>query len=213
MNIVELFSGTGNLSRIARDRGHSTFTLDMNEDSDYPFDILTVSATELLQASGFDKVDMIWASPPCDGFSVITIGRMWTKEKYSYKPKHPTSKLGLELIHKTLEIIDELNPKVWFIENPRGMMRKMEFMPKSRTTVTYCQYGEERMKPTDIWFSKSLRGIWKPKPPCSNGDTCHVAAPRGSQTGTQGIRGSKLRSKLPDALCLEVIQAAEELSR
>ena len=51
-----------------------------------------------------------------------------------------------------LKLIDQLQPRYYFIENPRGGMRKMEWMKGlPRYTVTYCQYGDNRMKPTDIW--------------------------------------------------------------
>lgn len=50
-----------------------------------------------------------------------------------------------------IQLIKDLNPKYYFIENPRGGMRKMSFMEGlPRYTVTYCQYGDFRMKPTDI---------------------------------------------------------------
>ena len=63
----------------------------------------------------------------------------------------------------------------------------MLFLP--RYTVTYCQYGDKRMKPTDIWTNHPNP---KFKPMCKNGDPCHEKAPRGSRSGTQGIKGSKL---------------------
>ena len=51
-----------------------------------------------------------------------------------------------------LKLIRELNPQYWFIENPRGGLRKMRFMKDlPRYTLTYCQYGDTRMKPTDIF--------------------------------------------------------------
>lgn len=56
-----------------------------------------------------------------------------------------------------------------------------------RHTISYCQYGDNRMKPTDIW-TNDLK--WIPKPPCKNGDKCHISAPRGSITGTQGLKNS-----------------------
>lgn len=77
-----------------------------------------------------------------------------------------------------------------------------EFM---RHTVTYCQYGDNRMKPTDIWTNNVL---WKPMPMCKNGDNCHVAAPRGSKTGTQGLANAFERSKIPQVLCYEILQSA-----
>jgi hypothetical protein len=70
-----------------------------------------------------------------------------------------------------------------------------------RHTVTYCQYGDTRMKPTDIWTNHPDPQF---KPPCKNGDPCHQRAPRGSMTGTQGLRGAKLRSVIPEELCEHV---------
>lgn len=84
-------------------------------------------------------------------------------------------------------------------------MSWMQELP--RYTVTYCQYGEERMKPTDLWCNHPDP---KFKPPCKNGDKCHVSAPRGSRTGTQGIKGSVDRSRIPKELCEHIVKICEE---
>ena len=86
-------------------------------------------------------------------------------------------------------------------------MRKMSFVEDlPRYTTTYCQWGDTRMKPTDIWTN-----IPNPNfPCCKNGDKCHESAPRGSQTGTQGIKGSKDRSRIPDALCDYIVELCEK---
>lgn len=105
-------------------------------------------------------------------------------------------------MEKTLSIIKDINPKWWFIENPRGKLRKLPLVQGlHRVTVTYCQYGDSRMKPTDIWTNAVW---WKPRPMCKNGDSCHASAPRGSRTGTQGIAGSRDRSKIPSELFVEI---------
>lgn len=207
MRVVELFSGTGTLSRIARARGHRTLTVDLYEEADLQADILQLSADDIAEAIG-GPIDMLWASPICTGFSVAAIGRNWTKhDDGSFSPKTDSARLSQALLEKTVELIRELKPRSWFIENPRGMARKMACVQElERATVTFCQYGETRMKPTDIWFDAD----WQPRPACKNGDPCHVRAPRGSMTGTQGIRGALLRAKLPEQLCAEVIEAAEK---
>ncbi len=115
----------------------------------------------------------------------------------------------MALVKKTLEIINHyknINPNlVWYIENPRGLLRKMPFMDIGiRNTVTYCQYGDSRMKPTDIWTNDTL---WQPRKMCKNGDSCHEAAPRGSRTGTQGLKNNYERSKIPVELCKEITQS------
>jgi hypothetical protein len=75
------------------------------------------------------------------------------------------------------------------------MLRKMHFMDIGvRHTITYCQYGDTRMKPTDIWTNATW---WVPRPACHNGDRCHEAAPRGARTGTQGVRGAVERGRIP----------------
>lgn len=85
------------------------------------------------------------------------------------------------------------------------MLRKMPIMADlPRQGVTYCQYGDTRMKPTDIWTNSTK---WIPRPMCKNGDPCHVAAPRGSKTGTQGLKGAYERSKIPEELCFEILKS------
>ena len=100
-------------------------------------------------------------------------------------------------------VVNKLKPKYWTIENPRAGMRKMSFVKDlPRYTTTYCQWGDTRMKPTDIWTN-----IPNPNfPCCRNGDNCHEKAPRGSRTGTQGIKGAKDRSRIPDALCDYIVE-------
>jgi hypothetical protein len=44
---------------------------------------------------------------------------------------------------------------------------------------------------------------------CKNGDSCHVSAPRGSTTGTQGLKGAYERSKVPNDLCEEIVKILE----
>lgn len=204
MRVLELFSGTGNLTKIARKKGHTAHSIDLTEPADTNADILQMTPQEILGVTGWDSIDMLWASPPCQGFSVASIGKMWSEPG---KPKHPTSEMGLSLLEHTLHIIKDLQPKTWYIENPRGMMRKMPSLEGfTRHTITFCQYGEQRMKPTDVWTNSKQ---WEPRPACRNGDSCHVKAPRGSTTGTQGMKNAKAKGRLPDALCEEVLAASD----
>ena len=76
-----------------------------------------------------------------------------------------------------------------------------------RYTVTYCQYGDTRQKPTDIWTNHPDPQF---KPPCHRGDPCHEAAPRGSRTGTQGLKNSKQKAVIPPMLCQHIVDICEE---
>jgi hypothetical protein len=202
MKVLELFAGSRSIGKEAEKLNFNVFSSDINnfDRIDYVVNILEFDYTKV----PFNP-DVIWASPPCTGFSVAALGHHWTGGKNAYIPKTDTAKLGIELAKKTIEIINYYNPKYFFIENPRGLLRKMDFMNNFiRHTVTYCQYGDNRMKPTDIWTNSN---VWTPRKPCKNGDSCHISAPRGSRTGTQGLKGAYERSKIPELLCKEILES------
>lgn len=197
MKVLELFAGSCSFSNVAKEYGYETFTTDYNnfDGIDYVTDILQFDYNELPY-----KPDIIWASPPCTYFSVASIGKHWNKDN---TPKSIEAITGMAIVNKTKEIINTLQPKYFVIENPRGKLRKLDLLNSfNRVTVTYCQYGDNRMKPTDLWHNLG----WTPRPMCKNGMPCHVAAPRGSQTGTQGLKGNYERSKVPYELCKEILE-------
>lgn len=112
-----------------------------------------------------------------------------------------------DTLWQLIEEFSILNPNlIYFVENPRGVYRKMYFTKdKPLYTVTYCQYGDIRMKPTDIFTNHPDPRF---KPACKNGDTCHVSAPRGSATGTQGLKKVD-RSRIPEMLCNHIVEIVE----
>jgi hypothetical protein len=206
VRLLELFAGTKSVGAVAKEMGWEVFSSDILPEfsTDYTADILDFD---------YDRVpwipDVIWASPPCTTFSVASIGRHWTGGFRAYEPKTEAAKTGMAIVQKTKDIIGSFidqNPNLmWFIENPRGVLRKLPVLKDSprRETVTYCQYGDKRMKPTDIWTNC---WAWIPRPVCRNGSSCHEAAPRGSKTGTQGLLKID-RSRIPPELCREVLSA------
>ncbi len=152
---------------------------------------------------------MIWASPDCSTFSIAAISRHRIKNPItgSLDAVSDYAKFCDRVNRHVLQLISELDPKYFFIENPRGGLRKMEYMQGlPRYTVTYCQYGDARMKPTDIWTNHPAPNF---RPMCHNGDGCHTAAPRGSKTGTQGLKNSKERAKIPEQLCDHIAKICE----
>lgn len=206
MNILELFAGSCSFSNAAKERGHNTFTTDRKQYGkiDYVVDIFDFDADQI----PFD-VDFIWASPPCTYFSVASIGHHWHP---NHTPKSKEALVGVAIVKRTLEIIEQVKPRLgWLIENPRGKLRKLNIIDnKYLSTVTYCQYGDTRMKPTDIWTNLTGSPIkWIPRKMCKNGDDCHVSAPRGSKCGTQGLKSSYERSKVPAQLCEEIVKLLE----
>jgi len=204
MKTIELFCGTKSFSKVAQKRGYDIFTVDLEK----RFGATITADIRTLTKKDFPtQCDLLWASPPCQGFSVAAIGHNWTGGKKMYIPKSDTARLGIELLEKTISLIDQIKPRYFIIENPRGVMRKMpQLQHLRRVTVTYCQYGDTRMKPTDLW-TNIPETIWKPKPPCKNGDKCHVSAPRGSKTGTQGLKGAEERGVIPPELFEEIFNS------
>ena len=218
MKILELFSGSRSIGKVADARGHQVFSVDnvAYPKTNWVGDILDwdyrLNEMQVGDLDEFYVPDVIWASPPCTDFSVACIGRKWVSG-HEFKPKN-ADMLGIKILEKTIEIIKfylEKNPQLnWYIENPRGKMRKAPHwneIENRRETITYCQYGDERMKPTDIWTNDFG---WTPRVMCKNGDDCHVSAPRGSRTGTQGLKDNHERSKIPTDLCKVIIESAEE---
>jgi hypothetical protein len=212
MNLLELFAGSRSVGKEAEKQGFNVFSSDINDfdDIDYSVDINSFDVSKVPFIP-----DVIWASPPCTYFSVASIGKHWNKD---HTPKSENALKGVEYVQSTLNIINHflnLNPNLkWFMENPRGKLRKLPVVADlERTTVWYCTYGDFRAKPTDIWTNHlySMFNVdgWKPRKECFNGNkNCHhQPAPRGSRTGTQGLKGNYNRSKIPNELCKEVLES------
>lgn len=210
MKVLELFAGTRSIGKAFEARGHEVYSVEWDkrfENIDLYADIGTLTAKDILY--NFGRPDVIWASPDCTSYSIAGIShhRRKNEKTGNLDPVSDYAKFCDKVNIHVLELIKELDPKYWFIENPRGGLRNMLFMQGlPRYTVTYCQYGDKRMKPTDIWTNCPNPEF---KPPCKNGDSCHVSAPRGARTGTQGLKGSIERSRIPQKLCEHIVKICE----
>jgi site-specific DNA-cytosine methylase len=208
MNVLELFAGSRSIGNVADDLGCNVFSVDINNFKN----INLVKDIEFLSPKDIPFIpDVIWASPPCTTFSIAAISH--------HRPtNNKLSEFALKsdrLVKKTLELIKHYNC-IYYIENPRGLLRKQKYMlgiPK--TTIWYCKYGDNRAKPTDI-FSNNIFNLfnengWIPKEKCFNNNiNCHhESAPRGSTTGTQGLKNNYQRSKIPYLLCKEIIESTK----
>jgi site-specific DNA-cytosine methylase len=204
MKVLELFAGSRSIGKVCDELNYNVFSVDINN-----FDnINLVKDIEFLKPKDIPFTpDIIWASPPCTTYSIAAISH----HRKDGKPISEFAKKSDRLILNTLELIKHFRCK-YYIENPRGMLRKQKFMQGiPRTTIWYCKYGDSRAKPTDIW-SNNIYNLfntngWKPRSECFNGNkNCHhEAAPRGSRTGTQGLKSNYERSKIPYELCKEIL--------
>lgn len=211
IKVLELFAGTRSIGKAFEKNGHQVFSVEWDkhfENIDLYEDIGKITTEDIL--SKFGHPDVIWASPDCTTFSIAAIShhRKKNKQTGNLDAVSDYAKFCDKVDQHVLELIKQLSPTYYFIENPRGGMRKMTWMKDlPRYTITYCQYGDTRMKPTDIWTNHPNPNFL---PPCKNGDKCHTPAPRGSKTGTQGLKGAKERSVIPEDLCTHIVEICEQ---
>lgn len=219
MKVLELFAGTRSIGKAFEKRGHEVYSIEWDKDFqniDWYVDIGKITAKDIIDR--FGHPDVVWASPDCATFSVAAISKHRRKNNATgnLDPISEYARFCDDVDQNVLRLIKELNPKFYFIENPRGGMRKMVWMQGlPRYTVTYCKYetdkpvNQRRMKPTDIWTNHPDPQFI---PPCKNGDPCHAPAPRGSQTGTQAMKTAKDKGVIPEALCNHIVDICEEWS-
>ena len=179
---IDLCSGLGGFSQAFVDAGWDVVRIDI----DRKFRPTIQADAGMLPLKDGLSPDVLLASPPCQTFSVASMSHHWLK---SGVPKTQAAKDALVLVKNIMSEIKRLKAQKWLMENPRGMLRKLIQDPT--TTITLCQYGDFRQKPTDLWGTIDLG--WKR---CSPSDSCHEPAPRGAHTGTQRIRSPETRASM-----------------
>lgn len=152
--------------------------------------------------------DFIWFSPDCSIFSMANMRWEPHFDKNTFEPISDRARKEVEGIEFVINKIQERNPRLgWVMENPRALMRKQRFVKGlDMVTVSYCQYGDTRMKPTDLFGN--VPWLFVPQL-CKNGDPCHTPAPRGSTTGTQGMSKTEA-GRIPFELSFRMRDAAIE---
>jgi hypothetical protein len=207
--VLDLFCGTKSIANAFAARGHETYTIDWDKQFEPSLvaDIGTLTAQDIINLCG-GVPDVIWCSPDCTTYSVSAISKHRRKTADgNLMPVSEYAKRCDAINTHLINLIAELKPRYWFIENPRAGMRKMNFMKDlPRYTVTYCKYGERRQKPTDIWTNHPNPQF---KPPCKKGDPCHESAPRGARTGTQGLKNKIEKARIPKLLCEHIVDICE----
>ena len=209
--MLDLFCGTKSMAKAFERAGWETYTVDWEEKFEPTLccDVNTLTVEKIVELCN-GKPDFVHMSPDCTSYSVAAISKHRRKNETTgnLDPISDYAKFCDKTNAYIIDlIVNQLKPTYWTIENPRSGMRKMDFVKElPRYTTTYCQWGDIRMKPTDIWTNLPNPNF----PCCKNGDKCHEPAPRGSRTGTQGLKGSKERSRIPDALCDYIVSLCQK---
>ena len=207
--LLELFAGSRSWGKVAEKLGYEVFSVDWKQ-----FDgiDLVIDIEDLTEDMIPFIPDVVIDGRPCTTFSMAAISHHRNEDgtpKTDFAAKCDRMNIKLNNLYKKWDCI-------YYIENPRAMLRKMDYMKGiDKAVVWYCRYGDSRAKPTDI-FTNNLQSLWNingwiPRPQCFNGNiNCHhEAAPRGSKTGTQGLKGNYERSKVPQELCEEILKATK----
>ena len=150
MKVLELFSGTGSVTKACKKLGYEVVSVDISDQFMTPNHLVDIlNFNYKIYKPGY--FDIIWASPPCRTFSSMKFLKS-TKEEILKEIELE----GLPPLYKTLEIIAYLKPTYFFIENPaNGKMKNYLNLPYK--IVSYCQYGYDYQKNTRIWTNKEFK--------------------------------------------------------
>lgn len=209
MRMIELFCGSQTVADCFKDQGFVTHTVDIEDSLTGRPPTIRADLSDPGQVKSLIdrfqgmKIDFIWASPPCEKFSVANSSRYHFVNK---KPVTQEAEAALALVQNTLSIIEALEPTYWMLENPRGFLRHQKMMKRfPRVCVRYCNYGLDMEKPTDIWgrFPQS----WNPKTICY-----HARRHPGGRGEENDVFNRKMttaqRAIVPEALAEEVVESS-----
>ena len=177
--LLELFSGTGSVGRAFAELGWEVVSLDLEPKAGSTI-CADVCSWEPIPMFAPGYFDMIWASPPCAEYSRALTRRPRKLEE------------GDRTAIRTLELIRDLRPPFWCIENPQtGLLKRRPFMANLQwSDVTYCKYGFAYKKATRLWHNLP----WEPEHrPCCAGSRCTLSeANGGRRSGALSAAGVRL---------------------
>lgn len=124
MKVLELFAGTRSIGKAFEARGHEVYSVEWDkrfDNIDLYADIGELTAKDIINLC-HGVPDVVWMSFDCATFSVAAIShhRRKNKETGSLEPISDYAKFCDKVDQHCLELLKELQPKYWFIENPVG---------------------------------------------------------------------------------------------
>ena len=151
--IISLFDYSGSWSKPYKDAGYEVIQIDIKLDQD----ILTWDYMQIAKS----RVYGILAAPVCTDFSVS--GAQYWKAK----DLNGQTEKSINLVKKSLEIVNYFNPVFWVLENPVGRINKLipELASKRLLIFNPCDYGDPYTKKTILYGQFNPYLIQKPVKP------------------------------------------------
>ena len=190
MRIWDICCGTGSVSRVWREAGHQTLTLDIDPkcEPDICTDIMSWEYTDY----SLEPPDFIWCSPPCTHYSTART-----------RAKTPRDLEGSDkIVQRCLDIIQYWRPKYWALENPQtGLLKTREVIRGLPfVDVDYCAFGAPYRKRTRLWTNCT----WTPSKQCEHGRSPHPMQVRWQGSDGQRCTLAMLHS-IPMPLTREIM--------
>lgn len=147
LNVIDLFCGCGGFSKGFAEAGYNVrFGIDMWKDATITYqhnfpcaivmneDITKINGQDILKATNMsaDEVDVIIGGPPCQGFSVS--GKRMIDDERN------------KLYKSYVQIVSELRPKVFVMENVPGLIRLFKGQVGEQVIEDFTNIGYQVQK-------------------------------------------------------------------
>ena len=200
LRVLDLFSGTGSVTRAFRNSGHEVTSLDMD-----PRGAPTICQNILdwqYKTLPRGHFDVVWASCPCEQYSVARSNASTPRDLLNADT----------LVLRTQEIIDWFRPRHWFVENPSGSQLWLRFKWPRVVKTSYCAYGFPYRKHTTIATNTSI----SLRPPCGGAGVCEQMlgtrhrehAQKGGGGVDNAYHSRDELHRIPEGLCMDVVAFA-----
>jgi site-specific DNA-cytosine methylase len=159
MKVLELFKGSGSITKFFLNDKVEVVSLDIEKNYN-PTICCDIMCFDYKKYK-IGYFDIIWASPECKLYSSFQYIHVGKDKKYKNKQVLlDKQKIDSKFINKTIEIIEYLQPKYYFIENPlnSSIWKYIDNLKYLDTyiIVDYCYFGYDYKKPTKILTNKNL---------------------------------------------------------
>lgn len=208
--MLELFCGTKSVGDVFKSAGYDVISLDYNKkfNATHTEDILNWNYKQY--PPGYFHV--IWASPDCTTWTLATGGKYRTKASiYGLNNQYQAqASLGNEMVLRVMEIITYFQPKAWFMENPKGLLKYfpplIQYIDEVGANMNLVYYGNYNWgfpKATNIWSNLPL---WEDeKAPVMPADTYEIKYRKSKQCNKRSYYAysnctAESRSKIPPDL-------------